>query len=120
MSVVVVFHVALKQQYEAFVRLVANVMKLGAVVIPATTMLTEDDLRDRFDRGGVQHVIAAAELAGRFALIPGGYTRIAVGGAAGDAEAGPPGWVAFEDAYGAPDSFVNASHSSRRRAPRSM
>ena len=81
-------------------------MKLGAVVIPATTMLTEDDLRDRFDRGGVQHVIAAGELAGRFALIPGGYSRIAVGGAAGGAGAGPPGWVAFDDAYGAADSFV--------------
>ncbi len=73
-------------------------MKLGAVVIPATTMLTEDDLRDRFDRGGVQHVIAAGELAGRFALIPGGYTRIAVGGA--------PGWVSFEDAYGASAEFA--------------
>ncbi len=73
-------------------------MKLGAVVIPATTMLTEDDLRDRFDRGGVQHVIAAGELAGRFALIAGGYTRIAVGGA--------PGWVGFEDAYAGPGEFA--------------
>ena len=73
-------------------------MKLGAVVIPATTMLTEDDLRDRFDRGGVRHVIAAGELAGRFALIPGGYTRVAVGGAAG--------WVTFEDAYAGADDFV--------------
>ena len=60
-------------------------MKLGAVVIPATTMLTEDDLRDRFDRGRVQHVIAAGELAGRFAGIAGGYTRIAVGAVAGGA-----------------------------------
>ncbi len=73
-------------------------MKLGAVVIPATTMLTEDDLRDRFDRGGVQHVIAVGKLAGRFALIAGDYTRIAVGGA--------PGWVAFEDAYGAAGEFA--------------
>ncbi len=73
-------------------------MKLGAVVIPATTMLTEDDLRDRFDRGGVQHVIAAGELAGRFAVIAGGYTRIAVGGA--------PGWVGFEDAYAGPGEFA--------------
>ena len=38
-------------------------MKLGAVVIPATTMLTEDDLRDRLARGRVRHVIAAGELA---------------------------------------------------------
>ena len=27
-------------------------MKLGAVVIPATTLLTPDELRDRLDRGG--------------------------------------------------------------------
>ena len=74
-------------------------MKLGAVVIPATTMLTEDDLRDRFDRGRVQHVIAAGELAPRFAGIAGDYTRIAVGNS-------EPGWVAFEDAYAGPDGFA--------------
>ena len=73
-------------------------MKLGAVVIPATTMLTEDDLRDRFDRGRVQHVIAAGDLAAKFASIAGTYTRIAVGGA--------PGWERFEDAYAADPAFT--------------
>ncbi len=73
-------------------------MKLGAVVIPATTMLTEDDLRDRFERGGVRHVIAAGELAPRFAAIAGSYSRIAVGGA--------PGWHRFEDAYAADPAFA--------------
>lgn len=72
--------------------------KLGAVVIPATTMLTEDDLRDRFERGGVRHVIAAGELAPRFAAIQGDYSRIAVGGA--------PGWQRFEDAYAADPAFT--------------
>ena len=43
--------------------------KLGAVVIPATTMLTEDDLRDRFDRGQVRHAIIAGEHAARFARV---------------------------------------------------
>ncbi len=33
-------------------------MKLGAVMIPATTQLTADDLRDRLERGAVKHVIA--------------------------------------------------------------
>ncbi len=74
------------------------VMKLGAVVIPATTMLTEDDLRDRFQRGRVRHVIAAGELAPRFTAIEGEYTRIAVGGAAG--------WRRFEDAYRADPAFT--------------
>ena len=32
-------------------------MKLGAVVIPATTLLTAADLRDRLDRGGARHVV---------------------------------------------------------------
>jgi len=73
-------------------------MKLGAVVIPATTMLTEDDLRDRFVRGRIQHVIAAGELAPKFAPIEGRYTRIAVGGA--------EGWMRFEDTYAASPAFT--------------
>jgi acetyl-CoA synthetase len=72
-------------------------MKLGAVVIPATTMLTEDDLRDRFTRGRIRHAIAAGEHAARLEPVMGGATRIAVGGA--------PGWSRFEDGYDAPASF---------------
>src|ERR1700693_2990809 len=34
-------------------------MKLGAVVIPATTLLAPSDLKDRFDRGRTRHLIAA-------------------------------------------------------------
>ena len=36
-------------------------MKLGAVTIPATTLLTRDDLLDRFDRGRARHVVTSAE-----------------------------------------------------------
>ena len=35
-------------------------MKLGAVVIPATTLLGPADLRDRFERGGARHVVVRA------------------------------------------------------------
>ena len=35
-------------------------MKLGAVVIPAATLLTPDDLADRFERGRARHVVTAA------------------------------------------------------------
>src|SRR6185312_10335090 len=73
-------------------------MKLGAVTIPATTLLTRDDLLDRFDRGRARHVVAGSDNAGKFADIPGGYTRIAVGGA--------EGWHRYEDAYGAPAAFA--------------
>ncbi|MGE0259809.1 MAG: AMP-binding protein [Alphaproteobacteria bacterium] len=74
-------------------------MKLGAVVIPATTLLTRDDLIDRFERGRVRHVITGADNTGKFTDIPGAYTRIAVGG-------GAPGWHRYEDAYDAPAEFA--------------
>jgi acetyl-CoA synthetase len=54
-------------------------MKLGAVIIPATTLLAEADLRDRIDRGDVGAVIARSKIAERFEKIPGSYLRIAVG-----------------------------------------
>ena len=57
-------------------------MKLGAVVIPATTLLSRDDLVDRFDRGRARHVVTGTEHTAKFADLPGDYTRIAVGGAA--------------------------------------
>jgi acetyl-CoA synthetase len=55
-------------------------MKLGAVVIPATPLLTTEDLRDRLDRGGVQHVIATAGQTEKFGSLPGGYSRTTVDG----------------------------------------
>jgi len=74
-------------------------MKLGAVIVPATTLLTRNDLADRFARGRVKHVIAGADAAAKFAELPGDYTRIAVGGAA-------PGWVSYEDCYAASAHFT--------------
>ena len=56
-------------------------MKLGAVVIPATTQLRAADVADRLDRGGARHVVVAASATGVFDGVPGDYTRIAVGGA---------------------------------------
>ena len=74
-------------------------MKLGAVIVPATTLLNRDDLVDRFARGQVRHVVASADNAGKFADLAGDYTRIAVGGAA-------PGWHSWEAGYDAPPAFV--------------
>ena len=42
-------------------------MKLGAVIIPATTLLNRDDLVDRFARGQVRHVVASTDNTGKFA-----------------------------------------------------
>ncbi|MEV8094540.1 AMP-binding protein [Kitasatospora sp. NPDC085879] len=73
-------------------------MKLGVVVIPATLLLSPDDLRDRVERGRVRGVIADAGVADRFAGLPGADLRIAVGGEA-------EGWSRFTEAGGAPDTF---------------
>jgi acetyl-CoA synthetase len=67
-------------------------MKLGAVIIPATTLLNREDLLDRFARGRVRHVVTGADDTGKFADLPGDYTRIAVGGST-------PGWHSWEAAY---------------------
>jgi acetyl-CoA synthetase len=73
--------------------------KLGAVLIPATTLLTPDDLLDRFERGDVRHVVVGIANVDKFATLAGDYTRIAVGGAA-------PGWHSFAEADSYPASFT--------------
>ena len=65
-------------------------MKLGAVVIPASTLLTPNDLKDRFERGRVRHLIANAPDAAKFAGLDPTVTRIAVGDA-------PAGWHSYAD-----------------------
>src|ERR1700738_5670476 len=42
-------------------------MKLGVVVIPATTLLTPDELRDRLDRGRARVVVASEDQVAKFA-----------------------------------------------------
>jgi acetyl-CoA synthetase len=74
-------------------------MKLGAVMIPATTLLTPVDLRDRIERGRAGAVIARAELAERFADVPGDYLQVAVGG---DTD----GWLSYADTVSAPEEFA--------------
>jgi acetyl-CoA synthetase len=73
-------------------------MKLGAVISPATTLLTPADLHDRIERGGMRHVIAGAADVEKFAHVPGDYSRIAVG-------AGAPGWISYAGADAASASF---------------
>ena len=65
-------------------------MKLGAVVIPASTLLTPNDLKDRFERGRVRHLVADAADAEKFAGLDPTVTRIALGDA-------PAGWHGYAD-----------------------
>jgi acetyl-CoA synthetase len=57
-------------------------MKLGAVVVPATTLLTATDLAERVARARVRFVVAAAADAAKLAAIDASVTRITVGDAA--------------------------------------
>ena len=82
-------------------------MKLGAVVIPATTLLTANDLKDRFERGRVRHLIANASDAPKFAGLDPTVTRIALGDV-------PAGWHSYEellrgDARFVPDGVTRAT-----------
>jgi acetyl-CoA synthetase len=65
-------------------------MKLGAVIIPATTLLQRADLEDRLARGRVRAIITERAFTDHFAGLPGASIRIAVGGSA-------PGWADFAD-----------------------
>src|SRR6059058_1486203 len=76
-------------------------IKLGVVVIPATTLLTPDELRDRLDRGRAKVVVASQDQVAKFAgLGDGGLTRIVVG-----APSKHDGWLPFEEAASHPESF---------------
>ena len=77
-------------------------MKLGVVVIPATTLLTPDELRDRLDRGRARVVVASQDQVTKFAGLGGdGLIRIVV-----NAPSKQEGWLAFEQAADFPESFV--------------
>jgi acetyl-CoA synthetase len=67
-------------------------MKLGAVIIPAATLLTVDDLRDRLERGKARGVITECGLTGKYSGLSGDYVRIVVGGE-------QTGWIPYSQAY---------------------
>ena len=74
-------------------------MKLGAVVIPATTLLSAYDLKDRFERGRVRHLVANAADAPKFDGLDPSVTRIAVGDA-------PAGWHRYDALLSGPATFT--------------
>src|ERR1700761_8746075 len=76
-------------------------IKLGIVVIPATTLLTPDELRDRLDRGRAKAVVAAQDQIGKFASLDADKLARIVGGASSAHE----GWLPFENAAESPDTF---------------
>ena len=90
--------VMLGNQVELWETILAAI-KLGAVIIPATTLLGRDDLVDRVERGRARHVVVTSADADKFASVSGDFTRIAVGGAVG-------GWLDCATADEAPAEFA--------------
>jgi acetyl-CoA synthetase len=77
-------------------------IKLGVIVIPATTLLTSDELQDRLDRGRAKVVVATQDQVAKFAgLGGGGLTRVVVG-----ASSAHEGWLPFEQASEFPETFT--------------
>ncbi len=72
--------------------------KLGAVVTPATTLLNSADLKDRFDRGRVRHVIVSAADTGKFDGLDPSVTRISVGT--------KQGWTDYDSLKQGPAQFT--------------
>ena len=80
-------------------------MKLGAVIIPASTLLQPADLVDRVARGQVRVVITDAAGVPKFGSVPGDWTRIVVDGDAASA-ASAAGWHSYSSAFSGSASFV--------------
>jgi acetyl-CoA synthetase len=77
-------------------------IRMGAVIVPATTLLKRDELGERLQRGAIKAVITHSRLADRFAELPAISIRIAVGEAL-------PGWA----------SYASSTDFPRTSAPRS-
>src|ERR1700729_2621033 len=76
-------------------------IKLGVVVIPATTLLTPDELHDRLDRGRARAVVATQDQVAKFTKLRGdGLIRIVVG-----ASSRVDGWLPFEQSADASEAF---------------
>jgi acetyl-CoA synthetase len=77
-------------------------IKLGVTVIPATTLLTADELRDRLTRGRAKAVVAAQDQVAKFAGLGADHlVRIVVG-----ATSAQDGWLPFEQAAEMSEEFV--------------
>src|SRR6195256_4509765 len=84
-------------------------IKLGVVVVPATTLLTPDELRDRLDRGRAKVVVASEDQVAKFAdLGADNLIRVVVGSSSRH-----EGWLSYEQVAEfsetfAPDGPTNA------------
>src|SRR4030095_10126333 len=73
-------------------------MKIGAVVSPASGLLTQDDVNERIERASMRGVIASSAFLAKVQHVAGDLTRIAVGPAERD-------WISFDDSHAARTVF---------------
>jgi acetyl-CoA synthetase len=83
-------------------------IKVGAVVIPAGTLLTVEDLRDRLERGKARCIVTQPAQIEKYSSLSGDYIRIVVGGE-------EKGWIPYSRAYHhspdfTPDGDTNANN----------
>jgi acetyl-CoA synthetase len=76
-------------------------MKLGAVVLPATTQLSPDDVRERIETGGARFVVVDAAERAKFDAVGETVTRFMVGAQPRETA----GWIDLGRAYEASASF---------------
>ncbi|MGN8113202.1 AMP-binding protein [Labrys sp. 22185] len=80
-------------------------IKLGLILIPAATLLTPDELADRFDRGKARAIIAERDqLAKCEGVAPPEVKRIVVGPRGGPSSVA--GGIAYADAFDGPTTFT--------------
>jgi acetyl-CoA synthetase len=76
-------------------------MKLGVVVIPATTLLTTEELEDRVQRGRARMIVAGEDQAAKCkGLSRDGVTFVTTSTSKLD------GWLPLSDAYTCPETFA--------------
>lgn len=78
-------------------------IKLGAVLMPATTQLSTDDLRERIAIGQPKFAIVDAGECAKFDAIEAALVKIAVGA---DKEPAAARWHRFDDGYAASPDFA--------------
>lgn len=76
-----------------------GLLKVGAVAIPTSTLLSAADLDYRVTQAEARFAFAPVGLSHRFTEIPGDLVRIGVG------DGTPPGWLNVADAVQAPAGF---------------
>ena len=74
-------------------------MKLGAIVLPASTQLSTDDVRDRVSVGAVDFVVVSSAETQKFEALDPKLTRISVGEPC-------HGWIDLSDGYVSSPDFI--------------